>query len=180
MRFPDDLIEILEKKFLGFDADFSGNWKEILKQEYAWHKSKIKTDMGIIHSDDDRMDRHKVAAAITLSILTAEPLVNCTESKKPVDRLSNEFFALYGAMIVMVLFMRKDGLLQTHLSLEQAIANLLKVSTTNHLGTYPEQLLKAFRETIDLKHAHTISYKPFAHIYFLLEVYHQCQEKAGA
>lgn len=180
MRFPDVLIDILEKKFLGFNADFSINWKENLKREYAYHKGKIKTDMGINHSDDDRMDRHKVAAAITLSTLAVEPLVNRTASKKRVDLLSNEFFALYGAMIVMVLFMRKDGLLQTHLSLDQAIANLISISTTNHQGTYPEQLLKVFRETIDLKHADTISYKPFAHIYFLLEVHHQCQEKAKA
>jgi hypothetical protein len=172
-----DKIDMILKSH-GFSA--SSAWKTLFIAEYRNHKREIKKEMAIPESSvEEKMDRHKVAAALILAILHAKPTLGSKEeSRKIGEALSDQYIAYYISLAIMVLFMRKEKffLLVTP---DDAIIDLINIDPIQHCegSSYKKEFLSLLYRISERDSTYYISYKPYAHIFFLIEHHYRCKNK---
>lgn len=184
----DELVaEILQPIGDDLIADYSGirwndepkrGWQSKLKQSYEIQRNIIRTKMlGSAFSQDStevdggiRVDRHKIAAALTNGIMESLPLIavsgqDCSEGA----RLANEQLAIEASISLLVSFGKADAEDAHNRSLDWIFSQDFRFPDSAKEEAYERHLVKA------LHHARiTKKFDPFmyANIMFLLELHH--------
>jgi hypothetical protein len=143
-------------------------WGESLTECYEAERFRIKRDMNIANSE--RMDRHKIAAALTISIMKTEPLTTRGGAQLAAVLHSNTQLAINTSIELLLLFLDCElEVMKYSCSPEQNF----EWSPTRE-GHYALHFAKELRHLFDQK-GYGIYMLP--NVYFLLEAFHR--EKSG-
>lgn len=160
----------------GTQVDLAPNWLKSLHEAYEDDTKKViksQTKGG----ESARLDRHKVAAALALATLRAQPFFvrGGVSEQTSRTREANVFLGLEVGCIVVLLFGITEANLTENADLSRIYrdvdhTSLMAVPTGNGDGTYLNQLVKAVnfarRDTGPVPNGYSLL---LSHIYFLLQ-----------
>jgi hypothetical protein len=178
--FEQKIIDKIDMILKSHAFSASSAWKTLFIAEYRNHKKEIKQEMGIQEdSAENKMDRHKVAAALVLAILHAKPTLGSEKKPRKIGKaLSDQYIAYYISLAIMVLFMRKEKFFLS-VTPDDAIIDLINIDPIQHCegSSYKKEFLALLYRISERDSTFYISYKSYAHIFFLIEHHYRCKNK---
>lgn len=171
-RFGQKIVGRYSKTECQLSLD--GKWADRLRDDY---ETAIKPDIKNRTRDGSysRLDRHKVAAALMLSIIKSQPL--CAPADKAIPhrvREANISFAIEIGCMVVFLFGLTEAKQTKNLALAKIYAegmgDFASLPTGNGDGEYIDQLVKAVRDAQD-RNGLFFSEFLVSHIFFLIQLF---------